>query len=444
MGEVKFTLLLWAKDTNGVFFRDCMDSILAQTYDQWELIILDENSDAMVQTIVTEFFPRDERIQYRKLQRGRGLSYAMNLGAGHGTGTYVVLMGQHDRLNTRALLSMAEVVDAKHPDLIYYDHDELIGANRTNPHFKSDLNIELLRQMDYIGDFLCIRRQAYLESGGLRSHLEAAGVYDFLLRAVEHGWNICHIPRLLYHLRISGDDMVITREMMELQQKAYREYVTVVSAHLQRMHLDAKIHKDRKMRYWRVELDGSDFRNHRKEYILVKDTKTRVLSKKAMEILYGYLRQPDVGVVGVRFRKSGFLVDNCGYIYDHQGIAYPACYNQRLFSSGYDYRMSLARDVGMVDADYCLIDERVYRGVGGFDPNLRGRDIMLDFCLKVRRAKRRIVYTPAVTAHKMEARSLSDGASNEYLMSKWQKEFEAGDPYYNRNLPMGLENYFLY
>ena len=68
MRDVTFTLLLWAKGTNGVFFRDCMDSILAQNYNQWELLILDENPDDMVHTIVTEFFPRDERIQYRRMQ----------------------------------------------------------------------------------------------------------------------------------------------------------------------------------------------------------------------------------------------------------------------------------------------------------------------------------------------------------------------------------------
>ena len=444
MENVKFTLLLWAKETNGVFFRDCMDSVLAQTYQGWELIILDENSDMMVSTIVTEFFPRDERIQYRRLQKGWGLSYALNLGASHGTGDYIVFMGQHDRINEHALMSMAEEISKHHPDLVYYDHDELVGANRTNPHFKSDLNIELLRQVDYIGDFLCIRRSLYLESGGIRSTLDAAGIYDLLLRAVEKKWNIRHIPRLLYHLRISGDDLVMTKEMTEAAQKAYREYITVAEAHLARMGLPAKVHKDRHMRFWRVSMDGSDYRNHRKEYILVKDKKIRVLNRKAMDILYGYLRQEDVGVVGVRFVKNGFLIDNCGYIYDRQGIAYPACYNQSVFSEGYDYRMMLPRDVSMVDADYCLIDERVYRGVGGFDPKLTGRDIMLDFCLKVRRANRRVVYVPMVTARKSEPRTLSDQASNEYLMAKWKDVLPAGDPYYNRNLPMGLENYFLY
>jgi hypothetical protein len=298
--------------------------------------------------------------------------------------------------------------------------------------------------MDYIGDFICIHRRTFLDSGGLRTSLEAAGVYDYLLRAVENHWHILHIPRLLYHLRISGDDLLMSREMLAAGQKAYREYVTVAEAHLRRMGIAAKVHRDRKMRYWRVEMDGHDYRNHRKEYLLIRDGKTRVLNKKAVDILYGYLRQEDVGVVGVRFIKNGFKVDNCGYIYDRQGIAYPACYNQSAFSDGYDYRMALAQDVGMVDADYCLIDERVYRGVGGFDPSLTGRDIMLDFCLKVRRANRRVVFVPMVTARKVEPRSFSDQASNEYLMSKWKDTLALGDPYYNRNLPMGLENYILY
>ncbi len=70
---------------------------------------------------------------------------------------------------------------------------------------------------------------------------------------------------------------------------------------------------------------------------------------------------------------------------------------------------------------------------------------MLDLCLKVIRAGRRVVFDPGVVARKKDRRAdlLIDGV-NALLYEKWEDTLKEGDPFYNRNLPMGFENYRFY
>lgn len=440
------SVIVWTCGTNHVFFKECIESLLGQSIDEneYEILILDENPDDGVKILLDEIAKQDQRIRYRRLGHGSGLAYALNLGVHHAKGDVVFLMGQHDRLDERMLAVLKEEYTLHGEcDIIYTDHDELQGINRTAPHFKPDFSPELLRHINYIGDFISIKREAVRTLGNFRENLTAACVYDYLLSAYEKKAFVRHIPRLLYHLRITGGTES-SQEVKKAEKKAYREYMTVVGAHLKRMGISALVEPDRKMRFWNIDYDGSDYRNHRRDYILIHEDGVRVVSRSATDRLYGMLKQPDVGIVGVKVQSSMFRTDNCGYIFDRNGIAYPACHNIPSSDAGYDMRAIIPREVSMVDPGYCMVDAKFYRRVGGFDPALSGRDLMLDLCLKARRAGLRVIYDPMVTVRSSKETDISSGASNEQLMRRWGDVIDQGDPFYNRNLPAGVENYFLY
>ena len=88
-----------------------------------------------------------------------------------------------------------------------------------------------------------------------------------------------------------------------------------------------------------------------------------------------------------------------------------------------------------------MIDSKLYRHVGGFGANLDGRDIMLDFCLKAKEAGRRAVYLPEVVAYRRVSEHISTQSSNGLIMERWHDQLKAGDPFYNVNLPLGLDHY---
>ena len=217
----------------------------------------------------------------------------------------------------------------------------------------------------------------------------------------------------------------------------------VAEAYLRRSGLTAKVEAGTEMDSWRVNLDGSDAYAHPRDYILLRSEGVRPLTRHNVEKMYGLLRQKDVAVVGARFIKSGFVVDNCGYIYDSEGGIYPAFYNQKLFQDGYEQMGRLTRDVSMVDTAYCMIDAKVYRKLGGFDPKLSGRDVMLDFCMRVRKAGLRVVVEPAVVARSSVRNMESSQQSRELMQERWGDVFEKGDPMYNPNMNTGLANFQL-
>ncbi len=442
MENPKFSILLYAIQTNTLYYRELMESITKQEYTNYELIVLDDNPSSELQTITEEFFPGDDRVIYRKLKNHNGRAYALNIGLHFATGDYYVILGQDDTISPLALSSLSQAIEEKEPALIYADHDELIDESRMNPHFKPDFNKQLFLQQDYIGTFICFARTNIASCGKFNEKRQYADIYEYVLHCMEAGVLIHHIPSLLYHKRII--EFPASPAYRERREAIYDSYKRVVREYLKRAGLEAELLADPLCRYWKLKFDGSGYKAKKREYIVLRDKGVRVHnSKKAMERMYAELRQPDVAVVGCKFLGSGLNIDNCGYIYDKDGITYPACYGQKTYHEGYDYRIELSRDVSMVDFSFCLLDENVFRHLHGFNSALTGRDMILDYCMRVRRAGYRVVYEPTVVAKLKNRESLSSEISNTRLLELWEDEIKMGDPFYNVNLPVGLDNYQL-
>ena len=446
----RFSLVVWTRETNEVFFRDFMESMVAQTYDNWELYIIDEGQGSRIGTIASEFFPEDHRVHYRQLRTNRGKAYAYNIGfhfalvngakrsqSGEEAG-YILVSDQHDRLSPNALALMAEYAKTS-PDVIYADQDELVGVDRMSPHFKPEFNKELLMHRNYIGEFVAISHSAARRIGEFQEKLTYATVYDYLLRAMEREMSFVRVPALICHQRVLPVEN--RKAYQQLQEKMKREHMMVAEASLRRRDVLATLETGSDRSYWKVNYYGEDAYAHPRDYMLLRSQGVRPLTRHNVEKMYGLLRQKDVAVVGARFIKSGFTIDNCGFIYDEEGVTYPAFYNQKLFRPTYEQMAQIPRDVSMVDAAYCMIDAKVYRKLGGFDPKLSGRDVMLDFCLRVRKAGLRVVVNPEVIVRNNAKSIDSSQESRELLQQRWGEVLSLGDPMYNPNMGTGLENY---
>ena len=442
----KFSILIRAAQTNGSFFRDALESVIAQIQTDFEIIVLDENDTQEVRFICEEMFAGDDRIVYRTLKNRQGIAYAYNIGVHFSTGDHVVIMGQHDRISADTLERFAATLDAakdagERADIIYTDYDELIGMNRMDPHFLPDYNEELIRHIPYLSTLICFKRNLVLDIGEFNENLTFYPVYDFILRGVFGKKRVLHIASLLYHERQKSSN---GGRLRPLDARQLKEYGVVIGAHLKRLGFDIKTKSENKNRFLQIEYGAASYKNHRDDYLFLRDNGVRPLKKTYMQQMYDVLSQPDVGIVGVRFIRYDLTNDNCGYIYGNEGIAYPACYGEGFMRPGYYGRAIIPRDVSMVDAGFCMIDAKLYRHVGGFGSNLDGRDIMLDFCMKTREAGRRIVYLPEVTVIRSPGKTTSSQSSNSLLLERWHDALKVGDPYYNRNLPLGLSNYKLY
>lgn len=436
-----FTVVMLLKDTDPDYFRDSLESLISQSMDDFQLLLLDQNNESGFSVFVSEMFPHDKRVEYRRLTDQKGRGFSLNYAVDSARGDYILFLGQHERLSENALFCFAE--EALHNEdasLVYCDCDELVDGERRNPYFKSDINIELLRQTNYIGNSFVVKREAFKSVGKFYELTKRLPEWEFLLRLTERKLRFLHIPKLLIHKR--GGEKVFSsdrRERIGLESEA----AAIVEASLRRQDIKAAVRSYLLSDdlYVKVTYDGSSYDVKKDSYLFLKDQNVRFPTRHAVEKLYGVLSQPDVAVVGCRFLGQAFSVSNCGFIFDRDGVCYSACHGQSVFSGGYGGRISLRNDVSCVDFSFCLIDEKFFRRSGGFDKALLGRDLMLDFCLRAKKHGLRTVYEPEVTARYSGRESLSSKESNDILMERWGDVIKKGDPYYNENLSIGTENY---
>ncbi len=187
------------------YFRECVVSVLDQTYQDWELCLCDDGSgDPQLTAAMADFAARDPRIKALALDENGGISRATNRALASATGEFVVLLDHDDVLEPEALAEIAAAVTGDDEvDVVYSDEDKLDELGRRyHPHFKPDWDPDLLLAYPYLGHVTVVRHELLRRIGGFRPEFDGSQDYDVMLRATEQARRIVHIPKVLYHWRV--------------------------------------------------------------------------------------------------------------------------------------------------------------------------------------------------------------------------------------------------
>lgn len=200
------SILLPTYNTPEAYLRECIESIIVQSYQNWELCIADDkSSDPRVVKIIREYQKQDARIKLIERPENGHISLATNSALEVATGEFVGLMDHDDVLWPNALYEVTRVIKAKEDvDFIYSDEDKIDGGGTIHsyPFLKPDFSPEFLESCNYITHFSCIRKRVMEDIGGFRKGYEGAQDWDLFIRIAETTQNIVHIPKLLYSWRI--------------------------------------------------------------------------------------------------------------------------------------------------------------------------------------------------------------------------------------------------
>ena len=187
------------------YLKECIDSVLDQNYDNWELILVDDCSTKK-ETIETlkKYENIDDRIKIIYRKKNGNISEATNTGFENANGDYIGLLDNDDTLSKDALFFVVDAINKDSKiDFIYSDEDKLdIDGNRCIPYFKSDYAPDTLLSNNYICHFTVFSKQLLKKVGGERTEFNGAQDYDLFLRMTEVANKIHHISRILYHWRI--------------------------------------------------------------------------------------------------------------------------------------------------------------------------------------------------------------------------------------------------
>jgi GT2 family glycosyltransferase len=192
-------------NTPVAWLTECVESVLAQAYEKWELILIDDDStDPEMLKVLNELGARDSRIVLAKDEKRGGISAASNRGLALAGGEWVGFLDHDDLLEPDALFHNVKwLQDHRDADLIYSDEDKLTEQGFDLPIFKPDWSPDYFLSCNYICHFTLIRCELMRKIGGFRSEFDGAQDYDLFLRITEQTNRIDHVPRVLYHWRRS-------------------------------------------------------------------------------------------------------------------------------------------------------------------------------------------------------------------------------------------------
>ena len=203
------------------YLRDCLDSVLAQTYPDWEAVCVNDGSTDDSLSILTEYAAKDKRIRIIDQPNG-GLSAARNSGIKAAEGEYLFLLDSDDWIVPDALERLSNHWDGqdllcfsgqkyKEADGTYHQPDVLQPATYSSGMDYYNANALVSRDFPFVCTVLRLYRREYLLNNNL---FFTSGIYHednmFTPIACYHAAKVTVIPDNLYIYRIRPKSIMTT------------------------------------------------------------------------------------------------------------------------------------------------------------------------------------------------------------------------------------------
>ncbi len=325
--------------TPAAYFLAMVDSVMQQSYGNWELILAVADTDGMgrYHQMLAELAADDERIRLLALKENEGIAGNTNEGIAAATGDYIALLDHDDFLTPDAICEVTRAIQKpgeQEPILVYSDEDKCdeSGTSFFEPNRKPDFNYDWLLSNNYICHLTVIRGE-YMRNLQLCPSYDGGQDYDLLLRCVAEIRHRCmvdnllgtgtphkigdfvrHIPRVLYHWRCNPAS---TAGNTEVKAYAYNAGRRAVQSHLDSQGIRAFVSDLPHVGFYRVQYDPDVFAS-----------------------------REDVGAIGGKLvNRRGLLV---GGIYEEDGTV-PYKGLPRHYSGGFQHRAVIQQDAAAVD-----------------------------------------------------------------------------------------------
>ncbi len=280
-------------------FRAAIESVLNQTYQNWELIIIDDGSKCpQTKAIIKEFCEQDKRIHAVTLKTNQGIANATNAGIRKARGDYIAFFDHDDLLENVALEVMMRAALHTGAKLLYCDEDKIDAVGHfMEPNLKPDFDYRYLLGCNYICHLTIIEAKTLKKIGLLETNYNGAQDHDFILRATEvlTEDEIHHVPEILYHWRKTPNS---TAARISNKGYAVQAGVDCVKAHLKRRKINAHVSSIDQLSLYEIKWP---FRRRPSVSIIIPFRDQLTMTKRCVESLLGQLTYSKYNII---------LVDN--------------------------------------------------------------------------------------------------------------------------------------
>ncbi len=244
MASPRFSIVTPVYETPVDILWDTLESVRGQTFDDWELCLVDDASPSpQARATLEQAASEDSRVRVAHRAENGGIVAASNDALAMAGGEFIVLLDHDDKLHPEALARVDEAIgDDPGVDYVYTDEDKIDERGRhASPFLKPDWSPERMRAQMYTCHLSVFRRSVVEEVGGFDPEFEGAQDWDLVLRVTERARKVLHVPRVLYHWRGIATSAAAGEEV---KPWAFEAGKRAVQAHCERIGLSARVERD--------------------------------------------------------------------------------------------------------------------------------------------------------------------------------------------------------
>ena len=189
------------------------------------------------------------------------------------------------------------------------------------------------------------------------------------------------------------------------------------------------------------------------EILLFLNNDTEVIAQDWLEQMLIYALRLDVGAVGAKLSYPDNSIQHGGVIITSKGIAVHIYKGKSKADSERILQLNVPQNYSAVTGACLMVKKSIFDEVGGFDPIFELALNDIDFCLKIRKKGFKNVWTPYSELYHFESKTRgfenTPKKANRFLFektifeNKWNTILEEGDPYFNPNLLLNSESFYL-
>lgn len=227
MGQEKPIVSIVLPSYNGArYIEESMDSVLRQTFPDWELILVNDGSTDRTRDIMEAYAAKDGRIRVIHNDPNQRLPRSLNIGFRQARGKYLTWTSDDNRYLPRAIEVMVQALDADPAAPMVSAEMECIDESGTVTGGYPVYEDHLIWAEDLVGACFMYRREALVKVGEYDPAKVYVEDYDYWLRLRVAMGEIKRVPDLLYQYRRHGESLTATKvkEIRRQNARLHLEY----------------------------------------------------------------------------------------------------------------------------------------------------------------------------------------------------------------------------
>lgn len=200
------------------FIKNTLESVLMQTYDNFEILFVDDGSTDKTKEVISSF--SDSRLKYF-YQNNKGVSEARNYGIKLSSGEYIALLDTDDLWDAEKLESQVRrITEDKSSFFVYSNYCIIDENNAVTEEVKLGKVTDALRSLLLKGNVIgppsgvLVKREIFRKAGGFDPCLSVAADWDMWIR-IASKYPLTHLEEVLFKYRRHSNNMHLNLTAME-------------------------------------------------------------------------------------------------------------------------------------------------------------------------------------------------------------------------------------